>query len=284
MATREATVPEDHRTVYTPRPAWGYARSKWDWSHGKLGYSHPNVLWTSLHEEFNCMPVAIQDHIGWHSDVSQLSQISDTKEEFEAALRKRRDERFNEIQTHWEEAREQLTAYPHIWEAPPAGRDLAWATFCRIARAFSFDTITGHFANYLVDDPEAALLKQHKALKAQFEAAASAVTAAPAPSSASGANALPAAPSTPPEQAVPVPQPAQEISPPQCPHCTHCHPPTPVPATKTRQTKTARVTKGPARPSRVEKPPPKQRTSKAKPREGVRRSARLQERVGRGSG
>ncbi|TGJ79851.1 hypothetical protein E0Z10_g8916 [Xylaria hypoxylon] len=266
---RKHPTPENHGALHTPWVDWDQF-TEWDWPYAKLGYDDPNALWSSLHTEFNCMPFAIQDPYGWHSDVSELALASDNKEEFRAALRKRRDERFKEIRAFWQKTRSQLVANPIIWKAPPRGKDLPWATFCRISRAFSFDTITGHFANYLVDDTNALYQEERDAREAE------AAGKAPASSSASGAIGAPVASLVPPEQPGQVQQPTQDLASPPSPR------PRPALATKTVKTGVTRTTKGPARSSRVEKPPPRQGTSKAKPREGIRRSARLQERVGRG--
>ncbi|KAI1420183.1 hypothetical protein F5Y12DRAFT_151376 [Xylaria sp. FL1777] len=279
MEWRKHPTPENHHGLHTPYVDWK-CDGAWSWPFEKLSYPHPDVLWGSLHAQFNCMPFAIQDPYAWHSDVCELAQASDTKEEFESALRKRRDERFNEIRANWEKTRSQLAANPIIWKAPPTGPDRPWATFCRIGRHFSFDTIMGHFGNYMVDDPDALY-------RADIEAGnAKASTAA---------NEAPASSSAPPAPSRQTKQPTLlDVTAPSAPSPSPPSPPLPPPPaaaaaadttsdTKTKQARVTRTSKGPVRRSRVEKPPPGQRTSKAKSGGGLRRSARLQERAGRGS-
>ncbi|KAI3329706.1 hypothetical protein F4824DRAFT_481073 [Ustulina deusta] len=269
MEWRKNPTPENHHGLHTPYVDWK-CDGTWSWPFDKLCYPHPDVLWSSLHAEFNCMLFAIQDPYAWHSDVCELARISDNKKEFESALRKRRDERFQEIRANWEKTRSQLIANPIIWRSPPTGPDRPWATFCRISRHFSFDTIMGHFGNYVVDDPDALYRADTEARNAK---ATSAAVEAPAEA--------PTSSSAPPEQLGQTLQPTLDFAPAPAPAPA---PAAPASDMKTKQARVTRTSKGPARRSRVEKPPSRQRTSKAKPREAVRRSARLQERAGRGSG
>ncbi|KAI0425149.1 hypothetical protein F5Y09DRAFT_322410 [Xylaria sp. FL1042] len=276
MEWRDNPTPENYHRIHTPHVEWKW-EDKWSWPFGKFDYGDPDVLWNSLYTQFNCMPFAIQDPYMWHADVCEIARISDTRHEFESALRKRRDERFNEIQAYWEKAKIQLVANPIIWKAPPRGPSLPWTTFCRLGRHFSFDTFIGHFANYMVDDTDALYAEE----RAKAASAAS-VTPADAPASSS----------TQPKQPEQAQQPRGE-----CPPPSPSPPLNPTTANSTatainitasdsepRPTRVTRTSKGAANRSRVEKPPSRQRTNKAKPREGVRRSARLQERAGRGSG
>ncbi|KAI0910887.1 hypothetical protein F4823DRAFT_587952 [Ustulina deusta] len=281
MEWRKNPTPENHHALHTPWVDWSrLTKSKWHWPSSKLGYSDPDVLWSSLHAEFNCMPFAIQDPYAWHSDVCELAQRSSSKKEFEAALRERRDERFAEIRSNWEKTRTQLIANPIIWKSPPTGPDRPWATFCRISRHFSFDTIMGHFGNYVVGDPSALYSEEREARKAQSASAAPATIAAVEAPQQLGQTQQPTrdftpSPTTSPPSSSP---PSRHLPPAPAPI------PAPAPRTKTRQTRVPQASKGPARRSRVEKPPPRRRTNKAQPLEGVRRSARLRERAGRGSG
>ncbi|KAI0530043.1 hypothetical protein GGR58DRAFT_494831 [Xylaria digitata] len=263
---QEAPTPDNHHAFHTPPVNWKEDRTTWNWPSGKFDYPTPDVLWTTLHAEFNCMPLAIQDPYAWHADVRELSLASDTKEEFEAALRRRREDRFKEIRANWDKTKSQLVANPIIWRVQPKGRDLQWTTFTRISRHFSFDAIMGHFGNITVPNPDILYLKERE----EREAEAAAVGLA----SSSASRAIEA----PPEQPGRTRQSTQHLADSQSPR------PSPSPTGKTRHNKIIRTRKGPARHSRVEKPPPRQRNARAKPREGVRRSARLQERAGRGSG
>ncbi|KAI1345810.1 hypothetical protein F5Y01DRAFT_322737 [Xylaria sp. FL0043] len=290
---RDNPTPENYHRIHTPQVEWKW-EEEWMWPYKKFGYRHPNVLWDSLYTQFNCMPFAIQDPYMWHADVREVGLASDTREEFEAALRKRRDERFNEILDYWEKTKTQLVASPIIWKAPPRGPSRPWTTFVRLGRHFSFDTFTGHFANYMVKSTDALYAEE---LNANANAA-SAASATPADALVSSS-----ARQRQQEQAQ---QPRREYtrpspSPPPHPTAAPVAPAAPTANTNSTATATAtatdsatskvkpkparvtRTSKGPSNRSRVEKPPPRQRTDKAKPREGVRRSARLREQAGRGS-
>ncbi|KAI0803702.1 hypothetical protein GGR55DRAFT_661770 [Xylaria sp. FL0064] len=282
---RDNPTPENHHRIHTPRVE-GRWDDEWSWPFSKFDYEDPDVLWDSLYTRFNCMSFAIQDPYMWYADVCEVALASDTRAEFESALKKRRDERFNEIRGYWEKTKVQLVANPIIWKAPPRGPSRPWTTFVRLGRHFSFDTFIGHFANYMVKDTDVLYAEERDAK------AAAAASAAPAdalvPSSAQH------------KQQEQAQQPRRECaspspSPPSQRTTAAAAAAAAVANTDTTATnittskaklKPARVTrtsKGPSNRSRVEKPPPRQRTDKAKPREGVRRSARLRERAGRGS-
>ncbi|KAK5635042.1 hypothetical protein RRF57_010754 [Xylaria bambusicola] len=279
---RPKPTPENHHALHVPKVDWErLTPSEWTWPFCKLGYSDPNDIWGSLYEKFNCINFGIQDPYAWHSDVCEIGWKSDSKEEFEAALLKRRDERFNEIRANWEKARGQLTANPPIWNSPPTGPDRPWATFVRFGRHFTFDTVVGHFGNYMVDDPR-QLYREMNA-KSRKEAAEASSSSCSQPREQPGqSQQLPlnsGPPSTSPSSHLP-PSPSRNQPPLQAPAPA----PAPTPAKKGRKTRVTRVGKGAAARSKVEKPVQKQHDSKIPPREGVRRSARLQGRERRRGG
>ena len=152
----EKLTPENHHSRYTPDVDWTQLTlPKWHWPYARLGYKNPNDIWDSLYTKFNCMNFAIQDPGSWHSDVCELALSSQNKEEFEIALKKRRDERFNEILANWEKTCSKLALNREIWKAAPTGPDRPTYTFRQIRCNFSFDAMVGHFGNYVVDDPTA---------------------------------------------------------------------------------------------------------------------------------
>ncbi|KAI1271015.1 hypothetical protein F5Y07DRAFT_44851 [Xylaria sp. FL0933] len=281
-------TPENHHVIHTPCVDWSRLSSyeQWEWPYRHLGYSDPEAIWSTLYTKYNCIPFAIQDPYMWHADICELARASNNQDEFESALQKRRDERFQEVRSNWEKTRSQLTAHPIIWKGLPRGPDRPWATFVRVGRHFSFDTMVGYFGNFVVDDPQALY---REARRAQ---AAAEKLATPATGHARAAS------STHPEQPKQAPQPTLNSTPPppsrssspsatSSPRRHPASPPPPPPAAATANTKTRHKRAfgecvRPAARSRVEKPPPK-RTNKSRPksppREGVRRSARLQERA-----
>ncbi|KAI0401781.1 hypothetical protein F4802DRAFT_600783 [Xylaria palmicola] len=240
-------TPENHRALHVPWIDWDREYREWKWPYWKFGYKNPDVLFHSLHAEFNCMPFAIQDPHAWFCDANEVAVASKTREEFEAALLKRRNERFLEIRKAWTTTKPKLLR-SSLWTSPNIDRGNQWGTYVRFARNFSFDCITAHFGNYLPENhraPEAPELDQPNE----------------------------------PEQPDP---PIREPSPPRP---TPSPSPAPPQTRKSRQTKVnrERVAKGPGRSSRVEKPPPRRTTAKTKAPQGVRRSARLQQRAERDS-
>ncbi|KAI1345817.1 hypothetical protein F5Y01DRAFT_299499 [Xylaria sp. FL0043] len=285
-------TPENHHVIHTPCVDWSRLSSyeQWEWPYRHLGYSDPEAIWSTLYTKYNCIPFAIQDPYMWHADICELARASNNQDEFESALQKRRDERFQEVRSNWEKTRSQLTAHPIIWKGLPRGPDRPWATFVRVGRHFSFDTMVGYFGNFVVDDPQALYREEREARRAQAAAEKLATSATGQARAAS---------STHPEQPPQAPQPTLNSTPaPPSPssspsatssprrHPASPPPPPPPPAatanTKTRHKRAFGECVRPAARSRVEKPPPK-RTNKSRPksspREGVRRSARLQERA-----
>ncbi|KAH8162303.1 hypothetical protein CIB48_g5944 [Xylaria polymorpha] len=95
------------------------------------------------------MAFAIQDPFSWYCDVTELLEASKSRDEFETALRKRRDERFKEIRTAWGKTTTELFLRPPLWEDAQMDRDIRWNSFIEISRHFSFDSILTHFGNYL---------------------------------------------------------------------------------------------------------------------------------------
>ncbi|KAI1750446.1 hypothetical protein F4782DRAFT_548734 [Xylaria castorea] len=150
MAWRENPTPGDYRRLHVPDIDWdhGYDYREWRWPNWKFGYKR-DALFESLHAEFNCMAFAIQDPFSWFCDVHELINASKSREEFEIALRKRRDERFKEIQVAWGNTIDELVFNIPLWEDPQMDRDNRWNTFIEVSRHFSFDSLLAHFGNYL---------------------------------------------------------------------------------------------------------------------------------------
>ncbi|KAI0443966.1 hypothetical protein F4803DRAFT_573841 [Xylaria telfairii] len=148
MNWRENPTPDDNRRLHVPCINWDHECHSWKWRHWKFGYK-ADVLFESLHAEFNCMAFAIQDPFSWYCDVSELLEASKSRDEFETALRKRRDERFKEIWAAWRQTTTELVLRPPLWEDPQMNRDNRWNTFIELSRHFSFDSILTHFGNYL---------------------------------------------------------------------------------------------------------------------------------------
>lgn len=141
---------DNHLEAHTPRPDYDLDQ-EWHWPFWKFGYDDPNVLFTTLHAEFNSIKCAIQDPYGWHHDVCDVANIAKDKDEFLTLLRKRQKERFNEIQIAWEKTKALLTGQPSHWEATP-DKAVLWGFFIRLARNFSYDSLVGYFGSYVAND------------------------------------------------------------------------------------------------------------------------------------
>lgn len=144
-----------HLEAHTPQPNYDLDK-EWQWDNGKFGYKDPNVLFTTLHAEYNTLKCAIQDPFAWHSDVSDIARTANTKDEFLTLLKERQKQRIDEIQEAWEGTKELLTAEPSRWDNPPA-RDVLWGAFLRISRNFSYDSLVAYFGSYLTDDQRSTL-------------------------------------------------------------------------------------------------------------------------------
>ncbi|KAJ2991412.1 hypothetical protein NUW58_g2522 [Xylaria curta] len=123
MAWRKDPRPEDHRALHVPWVDWDVDYRHYKWHFWKFGYKQEDIF-GSLHAEYNCMAFAIQDPYAWHTDVCQLSIACKNREEFHAALIKRRDERFKEIRTAWLKTQDELGGDPRSWESPNLNRPL----------------------------------------------------------------------------------------------------------------------------------------------------------------
>ncbi|KAI0191335.1 hypothetical protein F4808DRAFT_465447 [Astrocystis sublimbata] len=158
MSNRDKNLnPEGFRRLHIPHnidwegidndPLWG-------WPNHKFKYKEEDIF-ESLHAEFNSMAFAIQDPLHWFYDVHELSSTSETREEFEAALRNRRDERFKQIEQSWRSIVMELILKPTLWENPQMDRSKRWNSLIDISHHFSFDSIVAHFAHYSSHRPDA---------------------------------------------------------------------------------------------------------------------------------
>ncbi|KAJ5374058.1 hypothetical protein N7517_006064 [Penicillium concentricum] len=122
-----------------------------DFSKLHLDYEDPNVLFTTLHAEYNTINWAIQDPHDWHYDVCEVAKIAKDKDKLLALLRQRQQEKLGEIQKAWETTKTLLTCQPSRWEKPPSNAVL-WGSFIRLARNFSYDSFVACFGSYVTDD------------------------------------------------------------------------------------------------------------------------------------
>lgn len=141
---------DNHLEAHTPQPDFDLDQ-EWYWPFWKFGYDDPNVLFTTLHAEFNSVKCAIQDPYGWHHDVCDVANVAKDKDEFLTLLKMRQKERFDEIQIAWEKTKALLTGEPSHWKATP-DEAVLWGLFIRLARNFSYDSLVGFFGSYATND------------------------------------------------------------------------------------------------------------------------------------
>lgn len=179
--TRKATV-ESHLHSHTP--PIDEIPGQWDWPFWKFGYGHNEALFKELHAKYNSIPCAIQDPFAWHLDVCGVADIANTREEFETLLKKRRDERFDELTKAWHDIAIMLISESYRFTALQDETD-CWVRLIRISRHFSYDSIIGFFSPYckelkqlppmppdwmLTDKSREMLLKDREARKKAMEA------------------------------------------------------------------------------------------------------------------
>ena len=141
---------DSHLESHTPQPDYELER-EWHWRFWKFGYNDPNVLFTTLHSEFNSMKCAIQDPYGWHHDVCDVASTAKNKEEFLTLLEQRQKEWFDEIRSAWEKTKALLTGQPSRWKMR-LDKDVLWESFIRLARNFSYDSLVRYFGPYIADN------------------------------------------------------------------------------------------------------------------------------------
>ncbi|KAJ5400799.1 hypothetical protein N7465_011288 [Penicillium sp. CMV-2018d] len=116
----------------------------------RLGYEDPKVL-SALHAEYNTIKLAIQDPDDWHYDVCEAAKIAKDNDNFLALLKRRRQQRLDEIQKAWQTTKVLLTDQPSCLEKPPSNGVL-WGSFMRLARNFSYSSLVACFGSYVTDD------------------------------------------------------------------------------------------------------------------------------------
>ncbi|CDM26527.1 unnamed protein product [Penicillium roqueforti FM164] len=149
MAKRWHRTIDTHLGAHTP-PDPNYYEKTWCWESSRVGYKDPNVLFTTLHEEYNTLKCAIQDPEAWHRDVSCIARASNNNDEFLTLLKQRQAERFHEIQTTWQKIKTRLITDPARWDNPPT-KAVLWSNFLQFARNFSYDCLVTCFGAYATD-------------------------------------------------------------------------------------------------------------------------------------
>ncbi|GAP88284.1 hypothetical protein SAMD00023353_3000820 [Rosellinia necatrix] len=159
---RKPTI-QNHLSRHTPLVNWA-VDDTWKWPNWKIGYD-ADTLFNELHAEFNSIQCAIQDPHSWHLDVCEIAVRADNRDEFRQLLRKRQEERYEEIQRAWDRTRAVLTGDSMRWDVPQK-RHTLWLRLAQISRHFSYNSILRYFSSYVNDEsdptPNPPAIEQHQ--------------------------------------------------------------------------------------------------------------------------
>ncbi|KAI0388360.1 hypothetical protein F5Y17DRAFT_226387 [Xylariaceae sp. FL0594] len=156
-------TPDTHRERHLPGDTdWERGEIRWLWPSHHVGYQVDD-LFTTLHAEFNTINIAIQDPLSWFSDVRELARQCDSKAEFDTALRQRRESRYRELYQAWDKI-----VFEHIFRHPERRKrddySLIRDALIDLNMHFSFDSIVGYFASWLDNEDNSSNVPQTEQL------------------------------------------------------------------------------------------------------------------------
>ncbi|KUI65135.1 hypothetical protein VM1G_00660 [Cytospora mali] len=130
-----------------PRPQPDFSEPQWSWPSWKFGLSLDS-LFGNLYEQYNTIPIPIQEPIAFHHDVSEACHTATTLAEFHVLLAKRRDRRLHELRRCWDSISQDIASYPPFLEGnlTDISPDERWGAFLHFSREFSFDALAGYFS------------------------------------------------------------------------------------------------------------------------------------------
>ncbi|KAF2966395.1 hypothetical protein GQX73_g7176 [Xylaria multiplex] len=157
MSWRIPVTVQNHIWHHTPHPNWSEER-EWDWPFWKFDFESPDILFTDLHAQYNSIPCAIQDPYGWWIDVCDIANEAKTRPEFFSLLQKRQEERFVELEKAWAKTRSSLIGNPDLIYSSHKICDM-WLRFIRVSRNYSYDSLLGFFGAFAALETKTALLE-----------------------------------------------------------------------------------------------------------------------------
>lgn len=129
-----------------------YFDPQWNWPSWKFNIPL-NDLFGNLHDQYNTVPISIQEPIAFHHDVSELCSTASTLSEFHLLLKRRRDQRIEELRQCWEAVSLRIVSWPPSLEGNEASVAERWAAFLHFSREFSFDTLNQFFSLFTHNGP-----------------------------------------------------------------------------------------------------------------------------------
>ncbi|KAJ5466463.1 hypothetical protein N7530_010250 [Penicillium desertorum] len=155
MAKRWHRTIDTHLWDHTPHHQKYDQGEKFYWQAGKVGYEDSNVLFTTLHDEYNSFKCALSDAEAWHFDVAAVARTANDNDEFLALLKERQEQRIDEIQKGWRKTKLRLMSDPACFDMPPP-RAVLFKNFGRVSRNFSYDSLVTFFGSYGTGDKSSA--------------------------------------------------------------------------------------------------------------------------------
>ncbi|KAI9781446.1 MAG: hypothetical protein M1816_002367 [Peltula sp. TS41687] len=114
----------------------------WPWWKFEM---QPDDLFTTLHDQYNTLPSAIQGHDAFHSDVCEISREARDSDQFKQMMRARRALRLEELNNALEYSAQQIVGDPALL----GNNTRQWPYALQIFRFKSLDALVGYFTSFL---------------------------------------------------------------------------------------------------------------------------------------
>lgn len=126
-----------------------YSDPRWYWPSWKF-HLPLDALFDDLYDQYNTLPMPIQDPTAFHHDVSEITAAAATIEEFHVLMGKRRTQRIQELRKCWDAVSIRIATYPPVLQgdADEVAASERWSAFLHLSREFSFDAIARYFSLY----------------------------------------------------------------------------------------------------------------------------------------
>lgn len=115
------------------------------WPAWKFGMKR-DELFTTLHDQYNTIPSAIQDAEAFHHDVYEISNVATNTHEFHRLLADRKEQRIRELNGTLESASLEIISNPSLIGTQQ------WQYAVQLFRTRSLDSLVRYFVSYIPDD------------------------------------------------------------------------------------------------------------------------------------
>ncbi|KAF2493697.1 hypothetical protein BU16DRAFT_439859, partial [Lophium mytilinum] len=117
------------------------------WPAWKFGHERED-LYTTLHDQYNTFPSAIQDREAFYHDVLDVATHAANADQFHTGLQERRAARLQELNEALDSTACELIGRPSLL---PGDTD-HWATALRLFRSKSLDALVQYFSMFIPPD------------------------------------------------------------------------------------------------------------------------------------